>query len=81
MIIDALRDEAQKTESWLIAEVNPWLYADLDSLTTGLFAEIRAAPPKHKRWSTTRERIGNFVQNIAPLGSVGVLWGLNAGRP
>ncbi|MER6571055.1 P-loop NTPase fold protein [Streptomyces sp. NPDC001093] len=78
MTMDALREESAETERWLIAEINPWLYPDLESLTSGLFAEIRAALPKDKRWSTARENLGKFAQEVSPLGSLTGLPGVNA---
>jgi energy-coupling factor transporter ATP-binding protein EcfA2 len=61
-------------DQWLVADLNPWLYPDLDSLTAALFAEIRNALPKDKRWSKSRESLAEFAKEIAPLGSLaGVL--------
>lgn len=31
---------------WLVAEFNPWIYSDLESLIYGFFAELRQALPK-----------------------------------
>ncbi|MFD8597551.1 P-loop NTPase fold protein [Kitasatospora sp. NPDC059646] len=63
--------------SWSVAELNPWLYSDLDSLTAALFSEIRAALPKDDRWSVAREKIRDFGISISPLGKVGGLFGLD----
>nr|WP_245172935.1 P-loop NTPase fold protein [Streptomyces achromogenes] len=40
-----LRDGAANDDGWLVAELNPWLYSDLESLTLALFSEIREALP------------------------------------
>ncbi|ARF83165.1 P-loop NTPase fold protein [Kitasatospora aureofaciens] len=63
--------------SWSVAELNPWLYSDLDSLTAALFSEIRAALPKGDRWSVAREKVRDFGISISPLGKVGGLFGLD----
>lgn len=65
-------------QNWLIAELNPWLYSDLDSLTAALFSEIRAALPKGERWSEIRQRIGGFGHAISPLGKLTTLAGLDS---
>lgn len=70
--------ESGNGEGWLIAELNPWLYSDLESLTLALFSEIREALPKSERWSEAREKIGGFGQAISPLGKVTALFGLDS---
>jgi len=64
--------------TWLIAELNPWLYSDLESLTAALFSEVRAALPKGRRWSEARKRLGGFGQAISPLGKLTALAGLDS---
>ncbi|MFI9213976.1 P-loop NTPase fold protein [Streptomyces sp. NPDC053253] len=70
--------ESENEEGWLISELNPWLYSDLESLTLALFSEIREALPKSERWSEAREKIGGFGQAISPLGKVTALFGLDS---
>src|SRR5262245_49516197 len=38
------------TSGWSVAELNPWMYSDLESLTLALFSEIRAALPDDGQW-------------------------------
>ncbi|MED7947414.1 P-loop NTPase fold protein [Streptomyces sp. BE303] len=65
--------------SWSVAELNPWLYPDLDTLTMALFSEIRGALPKDGiEWADVRKKIGGFGQAISPLGKVGGFFGLDA---
>lgn len=64
-------------ERWLIAEFNPWIYSDLESLIYGFFAELREALPKEDKWNNTRERLGAFAKQAAPLGKLGGLLGLD----
>jgi hypothetical protein len=64
-------------EKWLIAEFNPWIHSDLESLIYGFFAELREALPKEDKWNNTRERIGAFAKQAAPLGKLGSLLGLD----
>ncbi|MFC8453691.1 P-loop NTPase fold protein [Kitasatospora sp. NPDC057223] len=75
MVLRRLR-EAQPA-SWSVAELNPWLYSDLDSLTAALFSEIRTALPKGARWSVARETIRDFGVSVSPLGKVGSLFGFD----
>ena len=63
---DLLLQRQDGSEDWLIAELNPWLYSDLESLTPALFSEIRAALPKEERWSEVGQRIGGSAQSISP---------------
>ncbi len=65
-------------EDWLIAELNPWLYSDLETLTAALFSEVRAALPKGRRWSEVRKTLGGFGQAISPLGKLTALAGLDS---
>lgn len=64
--------EANGDDGWLIAELNPWLYSDLETLTLALFSEVREALPKDDRWSEVRQRIGGFGQSISPLVCAGI---------
>ncbi|MFJ2194083.1 P-loop NTPase fold protein [Kitasatospora sp. NPDC087861] len=75
MVLHRLREA--EPASWSVAELNPWLYSDLDSLTAALFSEIRAALPKGDRWSVAREKVRDFGISISPLGKVGGLFGLD----
>jgi predicted KAP-like P-loop ATPase len=62
---------------WIVAEFNPWMYADQDALQTGFFAELRGALPQDKRWNDVRKSLGDFGQTISPLGKLGALAGLD----
>lgn len=68
----------QDSGSRPVAELNPWLYSDLESLTLALFSEIREALPKSERWSEAREKIGGFGKAISPLGKFTALFGLDS---
>ncbi|GLP68763.1 hypothetical protein TUSST3_53860 [Streptomyces sp. TUS-ST3] len=70
--------EAENGEGWLIAELNPWLYSDLESLTQALFSEIREALPRDERWSEARLKIGGFGRAISPLGKATAVFGLDS---
>ncbi|MBA6439946.1 P-loop NTPase fold protein [Streptomyces sp. GMR22] len=69
---------SQDGRDWLIAELNPWLYSDLETLTAALFSEVRAALPKGRRWSEVRKTLGGFGQAISPLGKLTALAGLDS---
>ncbi|MFF4308449.1 P-loop NTPase fold protein [Streptomyces sp. NPDC001601] len=77
-VLRRLRAQAADGEGWLVAEFNPWLYSDLDSLTMALFSEIRAALPKDGQWSEVRKKIGGFGHAISPLGKLTALVGLDS---
>ncbi|WP_392966241.1 P-loop NTPase fold protein [Streptomyces sp. LN245] len=68
---------AGSEDGWLVAELNPWLYSDLESLKIALFSEIREALSKDERWSDARQKIGAFGQAISPLGKLTALFGLD----
>ncbi|MFE4825093.1 P-loop NTPase fold protein [Streptomyces sp. NPDC056704] len=76
--VTRLLRETGNGEGWLTAELNPWLYSDLESLTLALFSEIREALPNDERWSEARQKIGGFGQAISPLGKVTALFGLDS---
>ncbi|MFJ5534111.1 P-loop NTPase fold protein [Streptomyces sp. NPDC093261] len=69
---------AADTNRWSVAELNPWMYSDLESLTLALFSEIRAALPNGNQWSELRGKIGTFGQSISPLGKLTGLLGLDS---
>ncbi|MGW2869936.1 P-loop NTPase fold protein [Kitasatospora sp. NPDC001225] len=75
MVLRRLRNA--EPASWSVAELNPWLYSDLDSLTAALFSEIRAALPKGERWSVAREKVRDFGVSVSPLGKIGGFLGLD----
>jgi energy-coupling factor transporter ATP-binding protein EcfA2 len=75
MITGSLR--ASDGDGWRIAELNPWLYPDLNSLAAALFTEIRQALPDDKRWSIARERIAAFGKAVSPVGALAGLAGVN----
>ncbi|MET7843559.1 P-loop NTPase fold protein [Streptomyces sp. NPDC005356] len=77
-VIRQLRAQGISRDAWLVAELNPWLYSDLESLTVALFSEIRAALPKEEQWSEARQKIGGFGQAISPLGKLTALAGLDS---
>ncbi|MFI6547154.1 P-loop NTPase fold protein [Streptomyces prunicolor] len=77
-VMRQLRAQADDDGSWLVAELNPWLYSDLDALTMALFSEIREALPKDGKWPEVRKKIGGFGQAISPLGKLTSLVGLDS---
>ncbi|MFE6274426.1 P-loop NTPase fold protein [Streptomyces goshikiensis] len=66
------------TRVWSVAELNPWMYSDLESLTLALFSEIRAALPDDGQWSELRKKVGAFGQSVSPLGKLTGLLGLDS---
>lgn len=65
------------SNGWLIAEFNPWMQSDLESLLAGFFAELREALPKDRKWKETRKKIGEFGKSVSPLGKLGSLVGVD----
>ncbi|MDB1089449.1 P-loop NTPase fold protein [Streptomyces sp. ACA25] len=78
MMLARLATESGRDTGWLVVELNPWLYTDLDSLVLALFSEIRAALPRGRRWSEARKQIGEFGEAISPLGKATALLGLDS---
>ena len=77
-MVTRLLQQPGQGEPWLVAELNPWMYTDLDSLATALFAEIRQCLPSDARWGETRKRLAAFGKAVSPLGALGMLAGVNA---
>ncbi|MFE5689754.1 P-loop NTPase fold protein [Streptomyces sp. NPDC056512] len=63
---------------WSVAELNPWMYSDVESLALALFSEIRGALPKGAHGSEVRRKLGEFAQSISPLGKLTSLIGLDS---
>ena len=76
MTMEALKEDAP--DPWSVAELNPWMYSDLESLTAALFAEIREALSKDARWSESRKRLSEFGQAISPMGTLTALVGFDS---
>uniref|UniRef100_UPI003D754A2B KAP family P-loop NTPase fold protein n=1 Tax=Actinacidiphila sp. bgisy160 TaxID=3413796 RepID=UPI003D754A2B len=74
----SVKSAASSTGAWSVAELNPWMYSDLESLTLALFSEIRAALPDDGQWSDLRRKVGAFGQSISPLGKLTGLLGLDS---
>lgn len=77
MAVKALKASPNE-DGWLVAEFNPWMHSDLESLLLGFFAELRGAMPKDKRWNETRKQIGEFGASVSPLGKLGSIAGVDA---
>ncbi|MGW8850063.1 KAP family P-loop NTPase fold protein [Streptomyces xiamenensis] len=78
MVKKELKSGAMGGTLWSVAEVNPWMYSDLDSIALSLFGEIRASLPKEDRWSEARKNIGQFTKVISPLGRLTSVLGLDS---
>jgi predicted KAP-like P-loop ATPase len=61
-----------------IVQFNPWFYQDLPTLQAGFFRELASALPPPKDWNSARRKLGDLGRAIAPLGSIGALFGLDA---
>jgi predicted KAP-like P-loop ATPase len=77
MVMRSLPTTSAAAPAWSVADLNPWMYSDLESLTAALFSEIRAALAKDERWSEARKKIGAFGEAISPLGALTQLLGVN----
>lgn len=72
-----LKLTSDTSTSWLIAELNPWMYASPRHLQDGFFEELISSLPRESRPNGTRKKIGNFAQTISPLGKLGGLVGVD----
>ncbi|MFI5961539.1 P-loop NTPase fold protein [Streptomyces asoensis] len=70
--------EKHDTDPWIVVDLNPWLYSDVESLQLGFFISLREALPRGKKWGKKRERVGNFFTAISPMGKVNGLVGVDA---
>ncbi|WP_406294356.1 KAP family NTPase [Embleya sp. NBC_00888] len=75
LVTSRLSYEASGQEAWSIAELNPWLYQDPESLALALFGEIREALPKGDRWSTARQTLASYAGAVSPIGKLAGLIG------
>ncbi|MGW7134377.1 KAP family P-loop NTPase fold protein [Streptomyces bobili] len=76
MIVKGL--EEHDTDPWIVVDLNPWLYSDVESLQLGFFVSLREALPRGRKWGKKRERVGNFFTAISPMGKVNGLVGVDA---
>ncbi|QGQ20226.1 AAA family ATPase [Cellulomonas sp. JZ18] len=79
-ILELLRKHltSRRSDSWLLAEFNPWTYPDAPSLQHGFFNELAAALPKGSRPSGARAKVGDLARTISPIGKLGGIIGVDA---
>ena len=67
-----------KTDKWSVAEFNPWLLSDVDSLMRSFFDEVVGAIPTDKdEHNDLRQKIGGYAKAVSPLGKIGGLIGID----
>ncbi|WP_439946214.1 KAP family P-loop NTPase fold protein [Streptomyces sp. BBFR109] len=76
MIVEGLKEH--DPDPWIVVDLNPWLYSDVDSLQLGFFVALREALPSGNKWKRSREHVGNFFTAISPAGKVNGLVGVDA---
>lgn len=65
-------------DKWSVAEFNPWLLSDLESLMLTFFDEIIEAIPTDKdEHAALRKKLGGYAKAISPLGKLGTLVGVD----
>lgn len=84
-VLNIIREELSAPDPsvenpWIVVDFNPWLYQDLPSLQAGFFNELHSSLPTDHSWSKVRESISKIGRAVAPLGSVGSLFGLDASK-
>lgn len=77
-ILSLTKDELKKSK-WSVAEFNPWLLSDLESLMLTFFNEIiETIPTDTDENKKLRKKIGGYAKTISPLGKLGTLVGIDA---
>ncbi len=75
----SLTEAELKKSKWSVAEFNPWLMSDLESLMRAFFNEIiEAIPTDTDEHKALRKKIGGYARIISPLGKIGSLVGVDA---
>ena len=57
-------------KKWLVAEFNPWLFADSHALHAGFFTTLRDAFPKSMKWRDVRTKVTKLGRYVAPATGV-----------
>jgi hypothetical protein len=74
----ALVAEDLRKEKWSVAEFNPWLLSDIESLMRSFFDEvINAIPTDKDKHDALRKKIGGYAKAVSPLGKLGGLVGVD----
>lgn len=69
-------------DDWLVAEFNPWLFADSRALHAGFFTMLRDVFPETEQWKDVRGKFIELGRFIAPtLGLATSFFGGDAGTP
>lgn len=67
-----------KADKWSVAEFNPWLLSDVESLMRSFFDEVVAAIPTDKdEHNDLRQKLGGYAKAVSPLGKIGGLVGID----
>ncbi|WP_354259153.1 P-loop NTPase fold protein [Agrococcus sp. UYP10] len=79
----AIREcDAEHVEpSWTFVHFNPWLYQDLTSLQIAFLGALQGAVGRGRRGRKIRTAVGELGKRMAPLGSVGSLFGYDFAKP
>lgn len=73
-----LTEAELKKKGWAVAEFNPWLLSDLESLMRTFFSEIIEVIPTDTVGHTElRKKLGGYAKTISPLGKVAGLIGID----
>lgn len=72
--------EGSVEDAWIVVDFNPWHYQDLPSLQTGFFRELHSSLPTDPSWTKARESVSKIGRAVAPVGSLGSLFGLDASK-
>ena len=67
-----------KKNKWSVAEFNPWLLSDIESLIRSFFSEVIGAIPTDKDANgELRQKISGYARVVSPLGKLGGLIGVD----
>ncbi|MDG4823279.1 P-loop NTPase fold protein [Asanoa sp. WMMD1127] len=67
-----------REEGWYLARHNPWAYSSYERSVAGFFAEIRDVVPDAVMGPDRRRALGEWVERLAPAGTLGTAVGVNA---
>jgi len=70
-----------KKDKWSVAEFNPWLLSDVESLMRSFFDEVIEAIPTNKdEHNELRKKLGGYAKAVSPIGKLGGLIGIDGSK-
>jgi hypothetical protein len=77
-LLNLIRNRLSDAGPWRHSDFNPWMLSDLPTLVREFFVALGSAVGDKENTKKLRERLGGYAANVAPLGALGAVVGIDA---